>query len=41
MKIGPESTHIKEVLLNTPLRLTESGFILQPADPDVLETASR
>ncbi|MBY3003953.1 replication protein RepA [Rhizobium leguminosarum] len=32
-----EITHIMEVLPKTPLKLTERGLILQPADPGMLE----
>ncbi|MGE6786708.1 replication protein RepA [Ensifer adhaerens] len=35
-KFNEEIEHIKEVLPKLPLKLTESGLILQPADPDVL-----
>lgn len=35
-KFNEEVAHIKEVLPKLPLKLTENGLILQPADPDAL-----
>lgn len=35
-KFSEEVSHVKEVLPKLPLRLTENGLVLQPADPDVL-----
>lgn len=35
-KFAEEVGHVKEVLPKVPLKLTENGLILQPADPDVL-----
>lgn len=35
-KFNDEISHIKEVLPKLPLKLTENGLVLQPADPDVL-----
>lgn len=35
-KFNEEISHIKEVLPKLPLKLTESGLLLHPADPDVL-----
>lgn len=35
-KFNEEIAHIKEVLPKLPMKLTDTGLILQPADPDVL-----
>lgn len=35
-KFNDEIAHIKEVLPKLPMKLTEKGLFLQPADPDVL-----
>lgn len=35
-KFNEEIAHIKEVLPKLPMKLTDNGLVLQPADPDVL-----